>query len=162
MTAMSERKSNWIPWVFVGAMGVVVAVNAVMVTYAIKSWSGLAVSKPYERGVAYNEVLQAQHRQDALGWTVKASAEITGADRAGRVLITVLDRDGRPLQGQVIEAELQRPVEVIDDVNLTFTYAGEGRYVAPVTFPKLGQWDLRAAIVHDQDTYQVVERLFVK
>ena len=37
---MSDRKSNWIPWIFVGGMGVVIAVNAVLITSAISTFTG--------------------------------------------------------------------------------------------------------------------------
>jgi uncharacterized protein YqcC (DUF446 family) len=66
------RRDAWIPWVFVIAMAIVIAVNAVMVSFALGSWNGLVVDRSYERGLQYNQILAAQRQQDALGWQVQA------------------------------------------------------------------------------------------
>ncbi len=166
MTMLSKpdgaRKSSWIPWIFVGCMIVVVVVNAIMVTLAVRSWSGLVVSKPYERGVAYNRVLEAQHRQDALGWRFQAAYEVTGDDFDGRVVLLASDKAGLPMDGLRLEAKLVRPVERLDPIPLVFDPAGGGRYVARASVPKPGQWELKALIASGDDTYTLAERLFVK
>jgi hypothetical protein len=41
MSASTERKSSWIPWIFVGGMLVVVVVNGFMAFYAISTFTGL-------------------------------------------------------------------------------------------------------------------------
>lgn len=151
------RKSAWIPWVFVGAMSVVVAVNAVMVTYALKSWSGLAVEKPYERGVNYNAVLAAQHRQDRLGWAVATAV------REGRLEVRVIGTGGIPLEDLTLTGELERPVGRLEPVPLRFENAGNGVYVASLTgVTQPGQWDVRARLERGTDHYLLVERVFVK
>lgn len=157
MTMMeTPRKSAWIPWVFVGAMAVVVAVNAVMVSYALSSFSGLAVPKPYERGVNYNEVLAQQHRQDALGWQVKATVRDRGLE------VRVISRDDQPLDGLMLDGELERPVGGAQAVTLSFTPAGDGRYVASLAdLPLPGQWDVRARLAQGDAQYLLVERVFV-
>ncbi|MFM2041734.1 MAG: putative nitrogen fixation protein fixH [Pseudomonadota bacterium] len=156
------RKSAWIPWVFVGAMGIVLAVNAVMVTVAVKTFTGLTVEKPYERGIAYNRVLDAQQRQDALGWQVAADMDVAADGLTGRLLLTVRDAGGGAVDALAVEARLVRPVEVIDDVPLFFTPAGDGRYVATVTLPRPGQWDLKARLTGAGADYTLIERLVVR
>lgn len=157
MIAMTNgpRKSAWVPWVFVGAMGVVVAVNAVMVTYALTSYSGLAVEKPYERGVHYNDVLAAQRGQDALGWRVSVNVE------PGQLVLRLQDRDGQPLDRTGINARLERPVGKDKPLPLEFTAAGNGRFVAPLSTPYPGQWDVKAALRHGDDQYLLVRRIQV-
>lgn len=155
MTIDHPRKSNWIPWVFVGAMLVVVLVNAVMITYAINSYSGLAVDKPYERGVRYNDVLAAQKGQDALGWRVSVNVE------AGQLVLRIQDRDGQPLDRVGITGRLERPVSNDAPLSLVFTATGEGRFVAPLNTPHPGQWDVKAALRHGDDQYLLVQRIMV-
>ena len=155
VTIEQPRKSNWIPWIFVGAMLIVIAVNAVMVTYAITSFSGLAVDKPYERGVHYNEVLAAQHGQDALGWRLSVNVE------GPQLVLRVQDRDGNPLEGLGITGRLERPVNNDAPLPLGFTSMGEGRYVAQLHVPHLGQWDLKAAVRHGSEQYLLVQRVIV-
>lgn len=156
MSIEQPRKSNWIPWVFVGAMLVVIAVNTVMVTYAISSFSGLAVSKPYEQGVHYNDVLAVQHGQDALGWRPSVSVE------GGQLVLRLQDRDGNPLQGVGITGRLERPVSNDAPIPLGFTAMGEGRYVAQLNVPHPGQWDLKAALRHGAEQYLLVQRIIVQ
>ncbi|MFV3130611.1 FixH family protein [Niveispirillum sp. KHB5.9] len=155
MIAEQPRKSAWIPWVFVGCMLVVIAVNAVMVTYALKSFSGLAVDKPYERGVNYNAVLAAQKGQDALGWRVSVNVE------GGQVVLRLQDRDGQPLNGAGITGRLERPVSNEAALPLSFTNMGGGRYVAQMHATHPGQWDVKAAIRRGEDHYLLVHRVMV-
>lgn len=155
MTMERPRKSAWIPWVFVGAMLVVIAVNAIMVTYALESYSGLAVDKPYERGVHYNEVLAAQKGQDALGWRVSVTAE------QKQIVLRLQDRDGQPLDNVAINGRLERPVSNDAPLPLAFIGAGDGRYVAQISAPYPGQWDVKAALRHSGDQYLLVQRVMV-
>lgn len=155
MTVGQPRKSAWIPWVFVGAMLLVIAVNAIMVTYAVDSYSGLAVDKPYERGVRYNEVLAAQKGQDALGWRVSLTAE------QKTLILRLQDRDGQPLDNVAITGRLERPVSNDAPLPVTFIGAGDGRYVAQIATPHPGQWDVKAALHHNGDQYLLVQRVMV-
>ncbi|OYQ35596.1 hypothetical protein CHU95_07700 [Niveispirillum lacus] len=155
MTIDQPRKSNWIPWVFVGAMLVVIAVNAVMVTYALSSYSGLAVEKPYERGVRYNDVLAAQKGQDALGWRVSVNVE------AGQLVLRLQDRNGQPLNDVGITGRLERPVSNAAPLPLDFEATGDGRFVARLDAPYPGQWDVKAALRHGDDQYLLVQRIMV-
>lgn len=156
------RKSAWIPWVFVGGMGVVVAVNAVMITFAISTFSGISVEKPYERGVAYNRVLEAQARQDALGWTFGTTFQPAGGQLDGRLVLTAHGPDGAPLDGLVLDARLVRPVEKTVPIELAFTAAGDGRYIARAELPMPGQWDLKLHARRGDDLYTLIERLDVR
>lgn len=157
-----SRKSGWIPWVFVGGMGVVVAVNAVMVTFALSTFSGLTVEKPYERGVAYNRVLEAQARQEALGWTLSTTFQPTSGQLDGRLVLTAHGPDGAPLDDLVLDARLVRPVEKMAPLELFFTAAGDGRYVARAELPLPGLWDLKLHARRGDDLYTLIERLDVR
>lgn len=134
----TERKSRWIPWVFVGGMGVVVAVNAVLITSAVGTFTGVTTGRSYDRGRAYNHVLEEARRQDALGWTARVTQE------GGIVATSVMDAAGAPVQG-LLEAELLRPLDG-ERVALG-TVAARGRYA--FTLPeglRPGQWELRGRV----------------
>ena len=51
-------RGRWIPWTYAAGMLVVIAVNAVLITAALRSFPGLVVQRPYDRGIAYNEELR--------------------------------------------------------------------------------------------------------
>ncbi|MFL1463193.1 FixH family protein [Roseococcus sp. DSY-14] len=152
---MSQRKSNWIPWVFVGGMAVVIAVNAVLITSAVTTFTGTTVGRSYDRGRAYNHVLEEAARQDALGWT----AQVT-QPRAEALLVTVTDRAGAPIPG-LLEGELLRPLDG-ERVPLA-PVAGPGRFSVPLPEGlRAGQWELRARLVApDQGRLDIRHRMML-
>lgn len=139
MTA-PERKSRWIPWVFVGGMAVVVGVNAVLVTSAVSTFTGTTVGRSYDKGRAYNHVLEEARRQDALGWT----AQVT-RPRPDALLVAVADRDGTSVTG-LLEAALLRP---LDGERVPLPPAtGAGRFTLALPEGlRAGQWELRARLL---------------
>ena len=50
-------------WYFVAFFGFIAAVNAAMVTIAIRTHSGVVSEHPYEEGLAYNAVVHAEKMQ---------------------------------------------------------------------------------------------------
>jgi nitrogen fixation protein FixH len=151
MSATMERKSRWIPWVFVGGMVVVVVVNGFMAFYAISTFTGLTTGQAYDRGRAYNHVLQEAARQDALGWTAQVRLE------GGRILFTITDRAGAAVPGMV-EAHLLRPIEGTR-VELGTSTPRKG-FEAPALAP--GQWEVRGHIVNGQgQRLDIRQRLIV-
>ncbi|MBB6254317.1 FixH family protein [Nitrospirillum iridis] len=159
--ARPKVKRSLIPWIFVGGMAVVIVVNGILIYFALHSWTGIVTAKPYERGIEYNKVLQAQAQQDALGWAFDADIEpVAGHDSV--LTVRVADRDGAPLDGMTLTGRLVRPIDVMPDVPLLFTPVGNGRYTATVTLPKHGQWDLKLKAETGADWYHLTRRLFVK
>jgi electron transfer flavoprotein alpha subunit len=123
---MSTQRGSWIPWVFAGLMGVVVAVNGVLITAALGTYTGTTSGRAYDRGLHYGEVLEEAARQQALGWQAELAVE------PGALLLRARDRAGAPLPaGLGIAARLQRPL--VTDV-VAFK---NGRYVRPVFQGKL-------------------------
>lgn len=153
---------RWIPWLFVGGMALVVAVNGVMVWLALSTWSGLAVSAPYQRGLDYNRVLAAVAEQDELGWAVTATfTPARPGERDGAVVVTVVDRGGKPVPGVTLSARLVRPLADADEIPLDLRPAGGARHAATVTLPRSGQWELRLAAQQAQLAHQSTHRLRV-
>jgi nitrogen fixation protein FixH len=132
------KRGRWIPWAFVGGMGVVVLVNLVLVYFAVSTFTGVTVPRAYERGRGYDAVIEEAARQDALGWR----AEVT---LAGGVLgVSATDRDGHALAGR-IEGVLLRPLEGLE-LPLAFAPRGAGRWAAEALPPQRGQWEARLTL----------------
>ena len=133
-TVIEPRRSAWIPWVFVGGLLLVVAVNAVLVVTAVGTFTGVTTGKAYDRGRAYNHVLAEAARQDALGWTDSVTLS------AGVLRVVVRDREGNPVAGR-LEGVLRRPVE---GTELPFAPAAgtPGEWLVPVEL-RAGQWEAR-------------------
>jgi nitrogen fixation protein FixH len=151
---MTERSSRWIPWVFVGGMLLVVGVNGGLVVAALRTSTGVAIERAYERGRGYGEVLAEAARQDALGWV----AEVTVLDSA--LLVSMRDRDGRPVSG-TLSGLLQRPAER-DAVPLEWLRLGPGQWSAPREGIRPGQWQARLALSGPAGTvFEAQQRIYL-
>jgi nitrogen fixation protein FixH len=153
-------KRSMIPWIFVGAMGLVVAVNATMVTLALRDFSGVIIDHPYEAGLEYNRAIAAEKRQEALGWSLGLQFERGATPLTGRLVLTARDAGARPLAVD-IQARLVRPIDRLPDVPAVFRPDGAGRYVADVAVPRPGQWELRAVNRVGGARYDLIQRVFV-
>ncbi|MBX9700670.1 MAG: FixH family protein, partial [Acetobacteraceae bacterium] len=136
--AIPTRRSAWIPWVFVGGMLLVVAVNAVLVFAAISTFTGLTVSGAYDRGRTYNQVLAEAARQDALGWRTELVVE------GGLLRVAVTDREGLPVPGR-LDGVLRAPLEGIE-LPLQPIAIAPGRWQATLEAPRAGQWEARLTL----------------
>lgn len=162
--AAGRSRGWWYPWLFVGGLGLVVAVNGVLITVAIDSFSGLQTTQPYERGLEYNRILASARAQEALGWQV--TLDVTPVGEGGlpqRVDIEArfLDPEGRGLDGMAVEALLLRPAARGHDLEVPLVGRGGGRYVASPDLPLRGQWELRIVAAGKDMTWQSSRRILV-
>lgn len=159
-TVRSSQRSL-IPWIFVGGMAVVVAVNLGMIVTALSSFSGLAHRDAFGRGVAYNRVIAEVERQEALGWRWQVSlAPATG--EAETLRLSLSDRDGRPLAGARIAASLERPVERANPIAVELAETAAGSYAVAVALPQRGQWDVKLSILRAGEHVVAVNRIFAR
>lgn len=131
---MAEKKfTGWhAAMIFVGAFGVIIAVNLVLAFSAVKTFPGLEVKNSY---VASQEFDERRDAQEALGWSVSARA--TG----GLLILTVNDEAGRPVQVSNLHAVLGRATHVKDDREPEFQFDGKA-YVAREELAP-GNWNIR-------------------
>ena len=126
-------RDRWIPWVFVGGMLLVVAVNAVLIFFALSTFTGVTTGHAYDRGRAYNHVIEAAARQEALGW--RADVQLRG----NSLVVTMADRGGAALPGR-LEGRLLRPLEGTTQP-LDFAATATGSFRADTGARQPGQWD---------------------
>lgn len=154
----SKGRDRWIPWMFVLAFVVVSAVNATMIYFATTTFTGVAVEKPFERGIAYNKLIAAAETEAKLGWTVETSAQRQPA--GVQLAINVLTASGA-LDGATIAGRLHRPLEPLADVPVTVAHVSPGRFLAELGDVKPGQWDLIMVVQRGNDKLHVTRRLLV-
>lgn len=155
-----QRKSLWIPALFVGLMLVVVVVNGIMIFFAEDTFSGLDTENAYQAGNSYNETLKEAAASAALGW----SATVAFAPVAGgrHVTVTVTDKSGKPVTGLALQGHLVRPISTAFDRVLTLRPEGSGIYGADIDLPMGGSWELRLSAQSGSVDWQTVQRVFVK
>jgi nitrogen fixation protein FixH len=156
------RKSLWIPAIFVGFMLVVIAVNATLIYFATHTFSGLDTERYYQEGVQYNTAIKEGEESAALGWS--AQTEIQNFDGGRRLHVWIVDKAGLPVSGLTVEAHVVRPTSTAFDqvVTLRPSATEKGVYVAELTLPAVGVWDIRLAATGRQGSWQSNKRLFVK
>lgn len=158
MSTIRSSSFSFVPWLFVGGLAVVVAVNGVMMWLAISSFSGLYSDRARERGLRYNQLIAEQKSRDALGWTVVPSWQ---AD-AGTLGLTVSDAAGKPLPGAVASIELIRPAERRAPIDVALNDLGNGRFAGRVALPERGNWDADIVIEAGGHRFALTKRLFLQ
>ena len=118
--------------VFIGAFGVIIGVNLALAYNAVSTFPGLEVANSY---VASQEFDARRSAQEALGWSVWADA------RDGRVILSITDSAGAPVEVAKLSAVLGRATQIKDDLEPEFEFDGVN-YVAPVELGP-GNWNIR-------------------
>lgn len=153
--APTFRITGW--HVFIGMtlfFATVIGVDAWFITKAYSTFSGQVAKNPYEAGLAYNRQLADQARQASLGWTVNAG--IDGSD----LVVTASDKDGRPLDGLVVNLVLQRPAT--DAGKLTMALRPVGKGVYRLRNPAgAGAWDMNVTLTSPDGARFRAERRLV-
>lgn len=131
--------------------GIVIGVDTIFMIKAYSTFSGEVASNPYEAGLAFNKTLDQRRRETALGWKTGIAA------RDGKVVVTVEDRAGKPLDHLSVTGVLERPATETGRQTLNFKPIGEGRYEAPARLD--GAWDLRGTARNSGDMIEIETRL---
>lgn len=156
--AIDRNRRSYVPWIFVGGFAIVISVNAVMIWLAVGSFSGLYTSKPRERGLAYNAVIDEQARRDALGWRI----DTAWRPESNRLEVVLFDGNGKPLAPSHLSAELVRPVEKRAPLPVSLAPTDIGRFAADLVLPERGNWDLDIVVERGADRFAVTRRMFLK
>jgi nitrogen fixation protein FixH len=131
---------------FVTFFGIVFAMNAALVRFALSSFGGVETESSYKAGLAFRNELAVAKAQDARHWQVDASIEPEGD--LTRVTVLARDADARILNGLAAEARLSHPTDRRRDVTLTLAETAPGRFEGSAAALK-GQWDLVLDLARD-------------
>lgn len=120
--------------------GVVVSVNATIMTVALRTMPGVETRSAYEDSQRYNDEIARQHERDARGWTATAALARQGEGAA--LAVTLTDQLGGPLSGFVTTARLRHPATSAHDHEVTLSEHGSGRYESRFDQIPAGSWIL--------------------
>ncbi|MFC3440417.1 FixH family protein [Sphingobium rhizovicinum] len=140
---MIRRFTGWhMTGILVAFFAVVIAVNLLMATVAIRSFGGTVVDNSYVESQKFNRYLAQARAQDRLGWT-----DAVALDAARHVTLALTDSAGAPIRDARIAAVAQHPLGRAPDIAISFHETAPGHYVGDVRLPA-GRWQLRADINH--------------
>lgn len=136
---------------FVAFFGVIVTVNALMLTLALDTMPGTTTTSAYQASQRFNRDLAAARARDARGWVVEAHAD---RDPAGFAAVTISLRDsaGAPVDGVTVAARLEHPARRALDRVLDVARSGTGRYAGTTGDVSAGAHDLVVEISRGGET----------
>jgi nitrogen fixation protein FixH len=120
----------------------IIAINIAFAVAAVRSFPGEDERRSYTQGLRYNDVLAERRAQAATGW--RARSELTSTPFGARLLLSLHDRTGAPIEGAAINGALRWPPHEGGDRALSFAPQGNGFYAAELGALAPGRWELRA------------------
>lgn len=120
--------------------GIIFSVNAVFITLALRSNSGVVVQNYYERGIHYNQTLEQAQFQKELGWMGELVID-------GSFMIYSLHAsDGKAVSDKTIFVKMVRPVQDGFDFMVPLSETKDGVYRGKFHAPLKGAWDAHISI----------------
>jgi len=132
MTSEKQLTGRHVFAIFASFFVVIITVNLALAYSAVSTFPGVETKNSYVASQSFDKRRTAQ---EAMGWTVSASA--TG----GLVILEITDAAGAPVQVAHLDATLGRATHVKDDSAPDFRFDGSA-YVARATLAP-GNWNIR-------------------
>jgi nitrogen fixation protein FixH len=155
-----QGQRSVIPWLFVLFFIVMVGAMGGFIYLSKIHYSGVVTENAYDEGLEYNKLLEERRQQNTLGWQVKLKFK---GDIKGKLVLTLKDREGKPIKDADIMVLVMRPVTDRYDFQVKLVETKRsGQYQAPIEFPKLGQWQLYVTINAGKEKYIHKERVVLK
>lgn len=126
----------------VGFFLVVIAVNVLFITLAVRTFPGEMEKHSYVQGLHFNSELARRAAQRKLGWS--AAIDEARVENGNAVVVLSFRHQSTPLSSLSVDGLLERPTSDSEDLNLTFAPLGDGRYRASAGPAKRGLWLLKA------------------
>ena len=135
-------------WLIICIVSMVVGINAIMVTMALRDSPGLVRADYYEASKEVNAEHAARMASARLGWQVRTVDE---AATAASLRLRVTDAQGAPVTGLNGLAQAYRPSDATLDQALTWHYDPErpGEYAVVFDRPWPGLWRLSLDLSRD-------------
>lgn len=127
--------------VMLGMFGIIIAVNFVMATVAVRTFGGTVVDNSYVASQEYNRWLEEARVQKRLGWAVAVTSD---ADHRAEVAVIA---PGGALDGAAVSAIATHPLGREAQRMVAFVAKGN-RFVSARPLPA-GRWLLRIRVSRD-------------
>lgn len=157
---MKEQKKSKIPYIFFVFFAVIFAVNFFYIYISQKTWRGLATDDAYQKGLHYNQILEAEKKQKELGWKMTISYRNLGENK-GVLEIDLKDKNSQKISDAEIEVNFKRPTQEGKDFSQKLKFR-DGVFKADISFPLKGQWDFEIRAVRGEDVFQETDRNIIQ
>jgi nitrogen fixation protein FixH len=154
--AVGRRAWLW-PLGVVGMLCVSLSVCAITVLAAVNDPSYAIEDDYYQKAMDWDRERAFRIVSDRLGW--RATIAITNI---GQVAVVLTDAEGRPIDNASVRATAFHHARRGLAEELTLQARGEGRYVATLSHPREGQWQVRLRASLGRDRFLHTEDLFTR
>lgn len=120
--------------------GVIAAVNAVMMTLAIRTMPGLDVANGYVASQAMNREIDAMRSQTERAWIADIAAGLH--NKTAPITISLSDKLGKPVTGLAVTVRLAHPALTRADHTGVLIERRPGVYSADLADIQAGAWTL--------------------
>ena len=156
-----ELTGRTVLFCLVAFFAVVASVNAVMMTAAVTTFSGVETANSYQAGVTFAREEAAAEAQESRHWRVNSLLR-SQANGLTQVELSAQDRAGQPLAGLEATVSLVHPNDRRLDRPVTMRANAPGRFRGAVTFSP-GQWDLVIELSRDGERlFRSKERIILR
>ncbi len=151
-------RDRLIPWYIVLFFVVIAVVDGIMVTIAIRTQPGVVTDHPYEKGIAYNNVIKEAEDQASLNW----KGDIDYNSKTSVISFSLHDTSGKLIIADNVTANITRPTKQGMDFDIELSQSPDGVFQKEVAFPVKGLWELRVYAEASGRTYQQSKRINVE
>lgn len=154
-SAGPRPSDRFIPWYIVMFFVFQTVLFGWFTYIAQKTHTGVVTEQAYEKGLAYNDVIEKARQQDALGFSSVIE------ERDGKISFSLVDHEGRPVQDAKVMVTFFRPVH--DGIDTTAEMIGRnGVYTSAVELSEPGLWEVRVNAKTSRGDYQASKRMTIE
>lgn len=134
------------------AFATIIGANVTLAVFAIGTFPGLEVANSYVASQSFDAEAQAQQ---TLGWTAVV------AETKGRLVLSLTDAAGQPVQPADLTVLATRPTEAGEDSFVPLVFDGAAHVAEAPLAP--GRWRIRVtATAADGTAFRTIRNLIVK
>jgi nitrogen fixation protein FixH len=161
-TNRAERRRNLWPWAIAAGLTLAVGINLAMVWIAVSHRSQPVPGDVEQDALDYDQTIAKQRASAALGWRVTLGACRIEADGACEVVLEVVDRDGRGIDGLHGTIVARRADDARLDREADIRELGVGRYGGTLESSTQGLHVLSIALEHGDEKWSETRELWVE
>lgn len=161
-----KRKFARWPWIIVALLGAHASLMMVAVSLAKNDRSFVVIPDYYSRSLQWDKDQAARRASQQLGWQIKIEPAET-IDPLGQrdVVLTLLDRDSKPIRGATIQLDYFHGAHAGDRNHVTLTEGSvAGRYEAklPMRYSGFWQFELSADAQQKHFVQSITQEVFTQ
>ncbi|MES2676800.1 MAG: FixH family protein [Pseudomonadota bacterium] len=161
-TKSPPKRVKFIAWIFAAFFSTFIIVDIFYITLAEKTWRGLATEDGYQKGLKYNDTIEAVKTQKQLGWKLQINYQFEKT-KTGILQVKLSTKNHQEIIDAQITANIKRPVQEGKDFSVDLKFDTKTQsYNSKVEFPMIGQWDVEIVARKNGNVYQDIKRLVVR